>query len=197
MKSFLLILLLGSSTALAHDPGISNATIELGGERIGIQLHFAKTDLDVLGGGSLNELAMRSIEWRTATGLSPVTVIKAEAIDANSVEFALEVPRVAGGFRSALLAEFPQGHRQVLVLRDHADASHRIEMLSAKRSTETITARDLEITAAPRAAAAEQPRALTSTAFAVAAFLLLVAFAFCRRTFASFVQPLRPTVAAH
>jgi hypothetical protein len=197
MKLFFFAQLLITSASLAHDPGISNATIELGGERIGIQLHFAKTDLDALGDAPVNELAMRSVEWRTATGLAPISVIKAEAIDANSVEFTLEVPRMAGEFRSALLAELPQGHRQVLVLRNHAEASHRIEMLSARRATETITPRDLEVTAAPHAAATEQRSAAPWLKVGGLALVILVSLVFCGRTLTSFVLSPRPAVAAH
>ncbi|MDB6075006.1 MAG: hypothetical protein JWO89_2646 [Verrucomicrobiaceae bacterium] len=154
MKRFFLCLLLATGAASAHDPGISNVTIELGSSPITIRFSFAPADLLVAGmegtdQASLADQAAKVCEWRTPGGPAPLHVQSARMLDAGTVEFALDVPRVPGELHSLLLPAMPNGHRQLLVMRDHAGESYRIQMLNARSAGERVSHVDLERTAAP------------------------------------------------
>lgn len=180
-NSWFFILLITPTLVLAHDPGISNATVSLGGERIVIRLQYARADLETLAlegsaGHSLHDLAARAVEWRTSSGPAPLTVRSALASDDTTTEFVLEGPAEPGDFRSSLIAELPPGHKQVLVVRDHADTSMRIHMLSSKHPTETISQADLAKAKSPEPTtkAPSTPPAPASLWLAVLALLPLL-----------------------
>ncbi|MDB6139592.1 MAG: hypothetical protein JWO94_2664 [Verrucomicrobiaceae bacterium] len=164
MKCLLLCLLAFTATALAHDPGISNATIELGVSPIVLRFTFAPADLLVAGMAgtdevSLKEQAAKICEWRTTTGAAPLRILSSKVMDKTTVEFVLEAPRVAGEFHSLLLPDMPLGHRQLLVLRDHEGESFRIQMLNARSGGEVISQRDLDRTAPPAPVVVHPPDA--------------------------------------
>ena len=158
MKHLLYSLLLCSS-AFAHDPGISNVTIELGVSPLVIHVTYAIADLVTAGLPDtdeklLTEAAAKSVEWRTDKFAAPVHVRSAKLLDKTTAEFVIEVPRTAGTFQSTILTDMPAGHRQLLVLRDHAGEAIRIQMLSAKNTSEVITLNDLNRAAPPAPIAA-------------------------------------------
>ena len=162
MKRILACLLAITGPVFGHDPGISNVNVDLSVSPVTVRLTYALSDLMAAGvNGSdeagLNDAASRAVEWRTASGPALLHVQSARAVDNTTAEFVLDVPRVPGTFCSLLLPEMPSGHRQLIVLRDHAGESYRIQMLSARNATEEISTNDLERTAPPLQLKVPQP----------------------------------------
>ncbi len=178
MKRVILSLLLMAGPALAHDPGISNATVDLGTSPISIRFTFSPADLLVAGmtgtdESSLKEQASKICEWRTPSGAAPLHVQSAREVDKTTVEFVMDMPRVAGEFHSLLLPDMPLGHRQLLVFRDHAGESYRIQMLNARSGGEVVSQHDLDRTAPPKMAEIQPPDSKITPWLATGGLLVL------------------------
>ena len=145
-----LVTWLGSSANLAraHDPGLSEATVQIEATRTVIHLRYPLADLATLisstDSATLTQFATQILRWRGSDQDIPFTVLNAALSDATTVEFTIELPRVSGTFDSQLISRLPLGHRQLFILRDANGESLRIEMLSTRSSTQAIEQQDLD-----------------------------------------------------
>jgi len=128
---------MGSSAALAHDPGLSSANVDLNGNAISVVVTFNVHDLATL--GPTQELLDRAVLMEI--GGATVTPIRSNAsTDANNnVEFQFTYPLVDTArnltFRSLLLKDLPFGHRQAFAVRDANGREISRQLLSARDDT--------------------------------------------------------------
>ncbi|MEY2577914.1 MAG: hypothetical protein QOI49_738 [Verrucomicrobiota bacterium] len=133
-----LVLVIGSATAFAHDPGLSSANVDLGREWINVVLTFNQRDV-----ATITEQAHDLLDRAVLVQLDGVTVTPSQAnasTDANSnVEFQFTFPRAAAAhtliFRSPLLKDLPFGHRQALTVRDLEGRELSRVLLSAREDS--------------------------------------------------------------
>jgi hydrogenase/urease accessory protein HupE len=136
--------------ALAHDPGLSTATITVGDQQIDVRLAFNQKDAEALRGaqtlnsstddlgaldGTLAAIATKEMELYLDGRLTaPTQAIERRAANPD-VEVLLRFERVdATKLRSVstLIARLPFGHRQFLSVRTGRGATLGEAMLSAK-----------------------------------------------------------------
>ena len=133
------VLLCLTSTAFAHDPGLSAVEIRIGGTRVSVHLSVARTDverirvLDEDNDGQLtSEELIAASPWLDAfvrdgfeiwfadQRLAP-TSVDIRAQEADTIVFQVRFDREARSqmrFRSAAIKSFPRGHRQYVVVVD-------------------------------------------------------------------------------
>ena len=128
-----LILALAPFVARAHDPGLSAVTVDLDSRTILVQASFAPADLRALSSESLERIAARSVELRSASGAVRAQSIEVREAGADYVEFILRFPRTGSAvtLHSALLKRLALGHRQALTVRDSSGATALTALLSA------------------------------------------------------------------
>ena len=140
----LLCWLLSPLLVLAHDPGLSHATVQVAPDKILVKLTFAPSDL---GANSqdplkLQELAKRAFLW--IHGTQPVAPLVANARTAGAdTEIVLEYPRQTAKFQFQLFPELPFGHRQFLSIQSGSGKTLRESMVSAHSTAGEITEADL------------------------------------------------------
>ena len=150
--------------ALAHDPGLSSANVDLNGDRISVVLTFNERDIAGVAGvlpetlherGANLPAQVRALLDRAVLLELDGAAVKPSASNAsaqadNNVEFQFTFP--LGGtageltFRSLLLKDLPFGHRQAFAVRD---ASGR------ELSRSLLNVRDNVVRLAPGAATVE------------------------------------------
>src|SRR5262249_52738438 len=135
----LVLMILATASASAHDPGLSAAEVRLDGNKAVVRLTFSRDDIATIAPmdagrdgritqpefqaveGSLESLARESFALSVAgEEASPATV--AVGLDeSGAVHFDLEFLLPPGSkltLRSLLIDKLPRGHRQFLALRD-------------------------------------------------------------------------------
>lgn len=159
-----------ATTALAHDPGLSNVELRLAGGQLVAFLAFARADIEPLvtmdanrdgnytpeefnaARAQLETLARGMLEI-TANGqpLTPLAA-KAELGEANDVQFYvafagdITLPIKA---KSLILAKLPRGHRQVVSLRSEPGQTLNEQILAAQQDTFDSSATGSSETQAP------------------------------------------------
>src|SRR6185503_20684718 len=96
MKALMLaaLVLLLSSTVLAHDPGLSAAEVRILPDRIVAEVSFAPADLERLQHvGSNDYLAEHLLSIKCDQESLKLQTVTVEASDANSIHFILEFPK--------------------------------------------------------------------------------------------------------
>jgi hydrogenase/urease accessory protein HupE len=139
MKTWIAALLAASSAlALAHDPGLSTATLRVEDEQIVVELSFAPEDLALLDSAAgdtatakYDSLANRALSWTPTSGAT-IPVTASVEVQPRDILFRYVLPKASAEFHSRLVAELPFGHRQWFTERDLNGAILRSEMLSAK-----------------------------------------------------------------
>lgn len=155
--------IVGSSTAFAHDPGLSSANVDLREDRLEVVLTFNERDIAGVAGvppETLRETgANLPAQVRALLGRAVLVEIdgkpatpsgsKASAEAENNVEFHFTFPRggTAGEltFHSLLLKDLPLGHRQAFAVRDSTGGELSRALLSARDNAarlalDTVTA---------------------------------------------------------
>jgi len=147
------VALIGSTTALAHDPGLSSAKIALSGDRVSVVLTFNARDIANVAGvppvtgraGDANpappfrDLLSRAV--LVEFDGNPVAPSRSSAItDANTnveFQFTFSRPETAHNpvFHSLLLKDLPFGHREVFSVSDEHGREISRELLSAQNDT--------------------------------------------------------------
>src|SRR4051794_22694945 len=116
------LVLLSSITALAHDPGLSAAEVQILADRIVVQVSFAPVDLDRLQHvGSNDYLAQHLLTIKRDNETLKLQNFSVEATDANSIHFILEFPNPPGAelhLSAIAFDHLPRGHKQFLSVRD-------------------------------------------------------------------------------
>jgi hydrogenase/urease accessory protein HupE len=142
MTKVLMLVLLFSGTALAHDPGLSAVEVRILHDRIVAEVSFAPLDLERLShAGSNDYLAEHLLEINCDDERLKLRNSTVQTTDANSVHFILEFPNSPGRelhLSAIALYHLPRGHKQFLSVRD-AESRPLIErMLSAESKDLTI-----------------------------------------------------------
>jgi hydrogenase/urease accessory protein HupE len=133
----LMLVLLLSSTVLAHDPGLSAAEVRILPDRIVVEVSFARVDLD-----ANQNVAERLLEIRAGEQILKLRHFEIQTPDASSIHFILEFPNSpASEFRLSTVAfeHLPRGHKQFLSVRDSEGKLLAERMLSADSNDLTIT----------------------------------------------------------
>jgi hydrogenase/urease accessory protein HupE len=146
------LLLCGSLTAWAHDPGLSAAEVRIGGAQVVVHLSIARSDvehvltLDIDNDGQLTwderAAARQRLEifardgveiWSADHRVAPTTV-EVRLEEAGSIDFQITFDREAGSqikFRSAAIKSFARGHRQYVSVVDERGNKLGEKMLDA------------------------------------------------------------------
>jgi len=167
-----LLFVCGAWTAIAHDPGLSSATVRLFPDKLEAQLTFALKDADELASldtdndgavsaeeftaseQRLGKLVAEAFEVRYDDALANATEIRCHFDDANNnADVYLVVPgnkfsRLT--IRSKVIAGFRLDHRQYFLLQNPSGVVMAERLLSANSDTVTI-----EVEAPPTEAATE------------------------------------------
>lgn len=155
----LALVLVGASSALAHDPGLSSANVELARESIAVVLTFNERDVALAAGvppewkakskdlpPQIRELLGTAVLVQLdGSALAPASS-EAKADSINNVEFRFVFPRAqaarALSFHSQLLKELPFGHRQVFTIYVGGRELRRA-ILSAGEDTTRVTLEEI------------------------------------------------------
>ncbi len=137
----------GSTTAWAHDPGLSSANVEMSPDVIRVVLTFNQRDL-----ANITAQTRQLLERAVLVQLDGVTIAPSQstaAVDANNnVEFQLAFPRPASShdlvFQSLLLKELPFGHRQAFAIRDSNGQELSRLLLSAREDTARLALQNID-----------------------------------------------------
>jgi hydrogenase/urease accessory protein HupE len=134
------LLLLGTLSSQAHDPGLSSAKLALQNGFLRAVLTFAPADIEAIAKGQkpdlahLEALAAQSLEiWFDGRQSFPIEA-RARFLDNKDVEFDLLFQAFPGGtlkVRSMLLDRLPFGHRQYFTLTDASNATLTEKLLSS------------------------------------------------------------------
>jgi hydrogenase/urease accessory protein HupE len=132
------VALAGAVTALAHDPGLSSANVELGRERIEITLTFNQRDIASIPSAVYDLLSRAIVVELDGVAVTP-TQSNVRTDENQNVEFWFSIPHFANArrltFRSLLLKDLPVGHRQALTIRDANGKELPQQLLSAEKDT--------------------------------------------------------------
>jgi hydrogenase/urease accessory protein HupE len=145
MKALMLaaLVLLFSSTVLAHDPGLSAAEVRILSDRIVAEVSFAPADLERLQhAGSNDYLAEHLVLIKCDQESLKLQTFRVQASDANSIHFILEFPKPPGAelhLSAIAFDHLPRGHKQFLSVRDSEGKLLVEQMLSAESKDLTIT----------------------------------------------------------
>ncbi len=124
------ILTILSSTALAHDPGLSAVEVRILKDRIVAEVSFSPLDLENIQPSAANLLTIgddqRPLELRS---------FKRKASDQNSVHFLLEFSNANAAelrLSAPVLAQLPRGHKQFCSVYDEENRILAERLLSAE-----------------------------------------------------------------
>ena len=130
------ILTILSSTALAHDPGLSAVEVRILADRIVAEVSFSPLDLESIQPSGANLLTLadkqRTLELRSFSRKSS---------DQNSVHFVLEFARSNATelkISAPVLAYLPRGHKQFCAVYDQENKTLAERMLSAEANELTV-----------------------------------------------------------
>lgn len=137
MKVLMLValVLLFSSTVLAHDPGLSAAEVQILSDRIVAEVSFAPADVKQLKGAEQLLVIKRDQETLK------LQTFRVQATDANSIHFTLEFLNTSGAelhLSAIALDHLPRGHKQFLSVRDGEGKLLVEQMLSAESKDLTV-----------------------------------------------------------
>ena len=137
------LVLLFSITALAHDPGLSGAEVQILADRIVAEVSFAPTDLERLQhAGSNDYIAGHLLVIKRDQETLKLRNFTVRTTDANSIHFILEFPNPPGTemhLSAIAFDHLPRGHKQFLSVRDSTGKQLAERMLSAESPDLTIT----------------------------------------------------------
>jgi hydrogenase/urease accessory protein HupE len=129
-----------STTALAHDPGLSAVEVRVLGSRIVAEVSFAPQDL-----AGLQSLDSTLLVIADDQGKLELRSVSRKPADQNSVHFLLEFSRSnATDIRisAPVLANLPRGHRQFCSVYDDRNSVLAERMLSAESNELTLDLRN-------------------------------------------------------
>jgi len=139
---FAALVLLFSSTVLAHDPGLSAAEIQISTDRIVAEVSFAPRDLEQLQHlGSNDYIAEHLLIIKRDQELLKLRSFTIRTTDANSIHFILEFPNSPGAelhLTAIAFEHLPRGHKQFLSVRDEEGKLLSEHMLSAESKDLTL-----------------------------------------------------------
>ncbi|MDP9004784.1 MAG: HupE/UreJ family protein [Verrucomicrobiota bacterium] len=152
MKNFLIrvaalaVMIIGSSVALAHDPGLSSANVDLSGNDLNVVVTFNARELAAL--GPMQELLRRALRVELEGAIVTPKSSSATTDANNNIEFQFTFPR-AGNERtltlySLLLKDLPFGHRQAFAVRDANGREISRQLLSARDDTARFAFQNIE-----------------------------------------------------
>jgi len=143
LSTVALLIAILNITALAHDPGLSAADVQLLPDRIIAEISFAPNDLDQLQHlGSNDYIAAHLIEIKRNQELLTLQNFTVQTTDANSIHFTLQFPNTPGTelqLTAIALDHLPRGHKQFLSVRDGNGNVLTERMLSAESKDLTLT----------------------------------------------------------
>jgi hydrogenase/urease accessory protein HupE len=135
------LVLLLSSSVLAHDPGLSAVEVRILPDRIVAEVSFSPLDLERLPHLASNDIAQHLLSLKCDQEILKLKDSTVQTTDANSIHFILEFPNSSGTelhLSAIALEHLPRGHKQFLAVRD-ANGKLLIErMLSAESKDFTI-----------------------------------------------------------
>jgi len=152
----LVLLILATASAFAHDPGLSAVRLKIDANKIAARLTFARPDIAIIAPMDadrdgrvtrsefdaarprLESLARESLAVRVdGSELSPAAVT-VHLDEGDAIHFDLEFPAARGAklvLRSLLIDKLPRGHRQFLSLLDERENSRAQRMLDAANNS--------------------------------------------------------------
>lgn len=145
MKTLMLaaIVLLLSSTVLAHDPGLSATEVRMLPDRIEAEVSFSPLDLERLHYlGSNDSIAEHLLLIKRDGDTLKLQNFRVQTTDANSIHFILEFPNPPGTelhLSAIALEDLPRGHKQFLSVRDQEGRPLAEHLLNAESKDLTIT----------------------------------------------------------
>lgn len=148
MKNFLIRLAalaavaICSAAAFAHDPGLSSANVEVGGERMDVVLTFNGRDIAVLTAQTPELLDRVVVVEMDGIRLTPLQAnVSSDPNDNVEFRFAFSRPPAEHNlsFRSLLLKDLPLGHRQAFAIRAASGVELSRRLLSAAEDTAPFT----------------------------------------------------------
>lgn len=137
------ILTVLSSTALAHDPGLSAVEVRVLADRIVAEVSFSPLDLENIQPSASNLLTIADDQQKLE-----VRSFNRKSSDQTSVHFLLEFSRTKATelrISAPLLAQLPRGHKQFISVYTHENKTLAERMLSAEAKDLTV---DLQTTSA-------------------------------------------------
>jgi hydrogenase/urease accessory protein HupE len=135
----LVLMILATASAFAHDPGLSAAEVRLDGNKAVARLTFARGDIEIVApmdadrDGRVTQLEFEVVEGRLESLAKESFALSVDGEEASpsavavgldesgAVHFELEFTLPQGAklsLRSLLIGKLPRGHRQFLALRD-------------------------------------------------------------------------------
>jgi hydrogenase/urease accessory protein HupE len=148
----LVLMILATASAFAHDPGLSAADAKLDGNKAMARLTFACADIATIAPMDadrdgritrpefdearvrLESLARESFALTIDGEEASPSMVSVGLDESEAVHFDLEFPLVPGAkliLRSLLIEKLPRGHRQFLTLRDAAGNAQAQRMLDS------------------------------------------------------------------
>jgi hydrogenase/urease accessory protein HupE len=147
------LLLLISTAAFAHDPGLSSVEVRLDGRQLSANAMFTQEDIHRLtevihGPAQLDAFLAESLQISIDGTPLPASSVSVKSDGADVTQVRLSYPPVAGQrikVQSGMLAKLPRGHRQYLsILQDGAKRGE--QMLDAEHNS-----LEVKLTGAPPA----------------------------------------------
>jgi len=135
----MVLMILATASAFAHDPGLSAAEVRLDGNKAVARLTFARDDIEIVAPmdadrdgrvtqpefevveGRLESLAKESFALSVDGEEASPSAVAVGLDESSAVHFELEFTLPQGSklsLRSLLIGKLPRGHRQFLALRD-------------------------------------------------------------------------------
>ncbi len=148
----LVLLILATASAFAHDPGLSAAVVKLDGEKLATRLTFAREEIALIAPmdadrdgritqsefdsarARLESLAKESLALSLDGKEFTPAAVAVNLDESDAIHFDLEFRAPQGTrlvFRSLLINKLPRGHRQFLSLLDADGNTHAQRMLDA------------------------------------------------------------------
>ena len=143
LLTIVILIAILSITALAHDPGLSAAEVQIFADRILAEVSFSPLDLERLQHLASNDyIAEHLLEIKREQEHLKLRNFTVQRTDANSVHFILEFPNPSGAelqLSAIAFEHLPRGHKQFLSVRDRDSNLLAERMLSADSKDLTIT----------------------------------------------------------
>jgi len=137
-----MVVALFSINALAHDPGLSAAEVQILSDRIVAEVSLAPVDLERLQHLASNDyIAEHLLVIKRDQETLKLQNFSVAATDANSIHFILEFPNPPGAelhLSAIAFDQLPRGHKQFLSVRDREGRLLVEHMLSAESKDLTI-----------------------------------------------------------
>ena len=133
------ILTILSTSALAHDPGLSAVEVRIFADRIVAEVSFAPSDLQGIQFSDSNVLTIRGDD-----GQLELRSFSLKSSYRNSVHYVLEFSSLGAGevrISAPVLANLPRGHKQFCSVYDQENRLLAERMLSAESGELTIDLR--------------------------------------------------------